>query len=637
MKKFEITSVNHHLSSERKFEVTSFDTKTLESIIERLSKEDGENRRYDPDLQEIVRIADRNGEVFTGFFSWGTTISYYLVSNSNLVRRALHKSPKFIIQDRSGRKIELHIECEVSCPPGNENIVAQAFHSAETPAAKFNKFIDQCIDKFRTDDEHFIDNFLALNLPEQIENVIAGRNHPSIGVSPTYIMGLKCHTVRCVWEDGIESKPISVDTGTFDVPFKGLVERHQIIFKCNLAVDDGNKINALSRDLAKANPEEIVKNAIEDIYGKCISEDDIFDNFEAVKNILRDRLSEHLHEYGRRVAGLELRDLVLERCLFLQNIDIDLKDMKFFAADRKYVAIQGLLLTAKLANPKTARPHKDNPEGLKKRLKEVVETDISEFISTIHSGEFYSKIEKPNSEFREQLIERLNAKIRQMIDADLILKKIDTDVINTGGKNWADFRAHIVSTDGECSLEGSFIKTGDDPNYRAKQNEQEFDNEDIKKNIVRTLEAWLVRYSVATIMSANHYEPENFERAVFKKVSHNVLKAYGATIDIQNLKTEIIDSSDNSARDEAVKALTKRIVDGYLGGLSQEEINELERKREAVENIGKKWGKSTLITNSSGGSSEVSDLEKNNPLLKEVNRLLLDGNTSEDVPTLGPR
>ncbi len=634
MKKFEITSVDHQRSSARKFEVTSFDTKPLESIIERLSEEDAQNRRYDPDLQQIVKIADRTGEVFTGFFSWGTTISYYLVSNSNLVRKALHKSPKFIIQDRTGRKIALHVECEVSCLPGNETIVAQAFHSAETPAAKFNKFIDQCIDKFRTDDEHFIDNFLALNLPDQIENVIAGRNHPSIGISPTYIMGLECHAVRCVWEDEIKSKPISVDTGTFDVPFKGLVERHQIIFKCTLTVDDGNKINALLRDLAKANPEGIVRDAIQDIYGKFISEDDIFDDFEAVKNILRDRLSEHLHKYGRRVAGLELRDLVLERCLFLQNIDIDLKDMKFFAADRKYVAIQGLLLTAKLANPKTARPHKDNPEGLKKRLKEAVETGISEFVSAIDSGEFYRKIEKPNSEFREQLIESLNTKIRQMIDAHITLRKIDNGEALGSGPNWTKFEAHVASQiDGKCFVRGSFIVTGDNPYYRAMREVQEFETEDIKNKIVETLEAWLVRYSVAMIVSANLYASEDFEKAVLKKLLDKIVEAHGVIINIQNITTEIIFSSTTLTNIGVAKAELENDLIMALKEGNSEKAGKVRERLESVEDHERKYKEKLGQALSSSDYSATHGSEENNPLLKDVNRLLLEGNTSEDVPT----
>src|SRR5215212_6327892 len=102
MKRFDITSVNHR-GSEHKFEVSGFDAKPLESIIERLSEEAAQQKSYDADAQQIVRINNQTGEVFTRFFILGADINYYLVSNSNLVRRALHKSPKFIIRDRSGR------------------------------------------------------------------------------------------------------------------------------------------------------------------------------------------------------------------------------------------------------------------------------------------------------------------------------------------------------------------------------------------------------------------------------------------------------------------------------------------------------------------------------------------------------
>lgn len=637
MKKFEITSVNHR-GSERKFEVIGFDAEPLESIIERLSEEAAQQKSYDADVQQIVRINNRTGELFTRFFILGADISYYLVSNSNLIRRALHRSPEFIIQDRNGRKIELHIECEVSCPPGNEVNVAQAFHSTETPAVKLNRFIEQCVNKFRDNEEHFIDNFFTLNLASQIENFIAGRNQPSTEASATYIMGLECHSVKCVWNEP-EWETISINTGNFDVYFKESGERHQIIFECNLPVDDKTKINALSRDLGKADFEKFVREAIQDIYEKFISEDDIFDNFEAVKNILKAHLSEHLQKYGRRIAGLKLRDLVLERCHFLQNLDLNFKEMRFFAADRKFVEIKELLLTARLENAKAAKPHKDNPEGLKNKLKELVEAGISEFVSTIDSGEFYGKIEKPNTDFRKQLIYSLSDKTRQIIEAELTLKKIDTGAelqirnLEHVRKYWTPFSAHIVSLiDGECSVEGSFIVTADNPDNREMRSVQEFDTERLKNKIVETLEAWLVGYSAAAIVSTNLREPVKFEQAIKTLLLDKIDEAHSVIINIQNIRTKFIDHSDDGTKDSVDKAhkqLTDRIITGLLGGLSQEEINELERKKDAIEIFWKKeQEKRTQPGNSSNQTSEASNPEENNPLLKEVNRLLLKGNTS---------
>jgi hypothetical protein len=636
--KFEITSVNH-LSSEDRFKVIGSETKPLESIIERLSNEAAQNRRYNADVQQIVRINDRTGEVFTRFFILGADIAYYLVSNTNLVRRALHKSPKFIVQDHRGRKIEFHVECEISCPPGNETIVAQALHSTETPAVKFNRFIEQCIDKFRDNDEHFIDNFFTSNLFNQIENVIAGRNPQSTVASATYIMGLKCYAVRCVWNEP-EWETISIDIENFDVPFKNSVERHQTICKCTLAVDDKNRTNALSSSLAKADFERIFKGAIQDIYGNFVSEDDVFEDFEAVKNTLNTRLGELLQKYGWRIAGLELRDLVLERCLFLQNIDIDLKEMKFFAADRKFVEIRELLVTAKLENPKAAKPYKDNPEGLKNRLKEVVEAVISEFVSKIDSGEFYIKIEKPNTEFRNRLIESIVVKTRQIINAGIILRKIDTETereirsLDEMRKCWTPFSTHIVSK-GECLVQGSFIVSADNPEKREMRERQVLNSEVIKNKIVETLKAWLVKYSAAAIIFANRREPEKFEQAIKNLLLNKVDEAHGVFINLQNITTEIIDHS--TAEQEALKSielLQKQIVTGLTDGVGPERIDELKGRIRAIEIVieeeyEKKLGQSG---NSSGQTSDPSDLEEHNPLLKEVNRLLLEGNTSEGVP-----
>jgi hypothetical protein len=637
MKKFEVMSVNRR-GLAGKFEVTQSATKKFEAIIEPLTREDAEQKRYDADMQKIVRINDRTGDVFTGFFNWGVSSSYYLVSNSNLIARALHISPEFIIEDRNGRQIKLHIECEVSCPPGNETKVARALHSTgKSPEIKLNRFIEQCVNRFRNDDEQFINNFFTSNIARQIENFIAGQNEGLNTGKTTHITGLEFHSVKCV-RNAPESGTISINVRDFKVNFKESIERHSVIFECNLPVDDKNEINALSRGLTRADFEEVVKKAVQDIFEKFIAEDDVYDRFEAVENTLKTHLDEHFQKYGRRVGALKLRDLDLERIRFLQNIEIGVKERKFLALDRKYVEIREILLTASIKNLRAVKRHKDNQEWLKNKLKEKVEDAISEFISKIDSGEFYSKIEKPNTDFRELFVQSVVSKTAQIIDADIILKKIDTgtelenDKIDEIRKGWTSFTAHIVSQlKGECSVQGSFIVTDDDPTKRAMRGVQEFDTENIKNKIVETLEAWLVRYSAATIISANLQEPQNFEKAIKRLLLDKVVEAHGVIINIQNIKTEIVNQSATGtkigvAKGELEEELLKALKEGRI-----ERADEVKKRLKGIEDYENEYKESLgQVVSSSNHASGTPGSEEVNSLLKEVKQLLLEETTSSN-------
>lgn len=637
MKKFEVKSVTRR-GMAGKFKVTKSIMKKFESIIQPLTREDAQQKVYDADLQKVVRINDKTGDVFTGLFSWGTSSSYYLVSNSNLIRRALHISPEFIIEDRNGRKIKLHIEYEVSCPPGNETKVAKTFHSTgKSPEIKLNRFIEQCVNQFRNDDEQFINNFFTSNLARQIEHFIAGQSGELNTEGMTHITGLEFHSVKCVWDEP-DSGTISINLRDFKVNFKESTERHSVIFDCTLPIDDKNEINALSRGLTKTDYEEIVQKAVQNIFEKFIPEDDIYDRFEIVKNTLKTHLDEHFQKYGRRVGALNLRDLDLERTKFLQNIDISVKERKFFAADREYVEIREILLTARVKDPREVRRHKDNQEWLKTKLKEKVEDGISEFISKIDSGEFYSKIEKPNSDFRGLFVRSLVNKTTQIIDADIILKKIDTgtelenEKLDETRKGWTRFTAHIVSQlKGECSIQGSFIVTSDDPTIRAKRRVQEFDSEVIKNKIVETLEAWLDKYSAATIISANLHAPQNFEKAIKKLLLDKVVEAYGVIINIQNIRTVIVNKSDTGekfgvVKEELEEEILKALKEGRI-----ERADEVKKRLQSVEDYEKEYKESLGQAVSASNDSDAPGSEEINSLLKEVNRLLLEETTSSKV------
>jgi hypothetical protein len=608
--------------------------KKFESIIELLSKEDAQHRRYDPNEQELVRINDNTGEVVSGFISrFSATSSYYLVSNSNLVRRAMYTSPKFIIEDRNGRKIELHVECEVSCPPGNEIKVAKFLHSTgKLPVIKLNGFISRCVNKFRSDDEQFIDNFFDSNIAQQIEDFIIGQNEESdVGNRNEHVTGLKFHTVKCVFSDP-DRTTFFISLRDLKIGFNDSIERHAILFDCKLAVDEKNETNARVRNLTKADFEAILRNIIPEIFDKFISEDDIYGNFQKVENTLRTNLDERLQKYGRRISALNLQDLDLRDLESKRTVKVEIKKRKYFALDREVVELEALL-TALIKNPTLIRPYKNNLTWLKNKLENKAEDGVAEFISEINSGEFYSEIEKPNSNFRERFVQSVRNKICQIIDVEIIDSKIETGreeetiKIDSLREQWIPFNAHIDSQyGGECSVKGSFIVTGDAPLQRAMRKPQKFNSENIKNKIIETLEAWLDKYSVSTIISANHHAPEKFEKALKKLLLDKVVEAHGVIINIQNIKTEIINQAAPGVNiGEAIAQVDGDIINGLIEGFSDERIGELKRRKAKLLEFQKErrevLGQSAV---SSNHADATADFENGNALLSDVNRLLLE-------------
>lgn len=197
-------------------------------------------------------------------------------------------------------------------------------------------------------------------------------------------------------------------------------------------------------------------------------------------------------------------------------------------------------------------------------------------------------------------------------------------------KCWTPFSADIVSKiKGKCSVQGSFLVTADNPEKREMRERQELNSKVIENKIVETLKAFLVRYSAATIVSTHLRETEKFEQAIKKLLLNKVDEAHGVIINVQNITTEIINhSSTRESARKAVDKLNEKIIEGIALGAAAEQINDLEGRKRAIEIfVEEEEEKLRQSDNSSGQTSEGSDLEEHNPLLEEVNRLLLEGNT----------
>lgn len=192
-------------------------------------------------------------------------------------------------------------------------------------------------------------------------------------------------------------------------------------------------------------------------------------------------------------------------------------------------------------------------------------------------------------------------------------------------KHWTPFSAHIVSKiKGECSVQGSFIVTADNPDKREMRERQELNSKVIEDKIVETLKAFLVRYSAATIIYTNLREPENFERAIKKLLLYKVDEAHGVIINVQNITTGITNLSTRESGCKAVNKLNEKIIEGIALGAPPDEIDDLERRKRAIETfVEEEEEKLRQSGNSSGRTSEESDLEEHNPLLEKINRLLL--------------
>ena len=193
-------------------------------------------------------------------------------------------------------------------------------------------------------------------------------------------------------------------------------------------------------------------------------------------------------------------------------------------------------------------------------------------------------------------------------------------------KHWTPFSAHIISKiKGECSVEGSFIVIADNPEKHEMRECQALNSEVIKNKIVETLKAFLVRYSAATILFVNLREPEKFEQAIKKLLLDKVDEAHGVIINVQNITTAIINhSSARESGSKAVDKLNEQIIEGLSLGAEHDKIEDLERRKRAIEIFVQE--EEEKLRQSGNSSSEGADLEEHNPLLEEVNRLLLKGN-----------
>src|SRR5216683_605682 len=83
------------------------------------------------------------------FWTFGELRYYLVVNTSDGENPAEYQVPAIIPDIENDRSLGLNVKCWISCPPGNEDKVAEALFSTEQPTtAVFEKLIKKWIDEF---------------------------------------------------------------------------------------------------------------------------------------------------------------------------------------------------------------------------------------------------------------------------------------------------------------------------------------------------------------------------------------------------------------------------------------------------------------------------------------------------------
>jgi ribosomal protein S18 len=535
-------------------------TETVESIIQEFNKQNAD-RIKDAAGQKIFQVNKKTGKVSSKFISLLSdsffpnlqnsvflpeAISsqipdgYYIISNSNFVHRATHVSDTISVQDKNGRKIDLSIRCEISCAPGNEEKVAKALlSSGNRPAYNLNLFLKKCVYRFQDDIEVFISNFYDSNLPGQIEKFIMEQKDPS--AMSAHITGLTFHSVKCLQINKPE-EVISINIEAVKVGFRDSVKEHSITLKCNLEISKTSNNAAHWRNISKEEFESIIAENVKIIYYRSISESDSFNKSDHIENTLKKYLNESLRIYNREITNLKLQDLYVETVNSKSSFEINPERKNYLTADREKIGLK-VPLFVKITDLWELESYKKDTHLLKEKLTECADSAITNFIVNINFVEFYNKIEADFS-FRKSFVDEIRQKINNLIDAEVTVRNVDyEDISDPDDKTWTSFEAVISKDMREFVITGSFsvIKT-DLSNILIKKG-RVFTVEDVKKKIIETLEASLIKRYLES--------SEEFEKVAHDLLAETVSEAYGVLIKTQNIKAEL---TGLSFEDEAINA-----------------------------------------------------------------------------------
>jgi hypothetical protein len=272
-------------------------TQEIERIIRREKKDFFPKRAS----EKRIIIDVETGRV-VGRETFWRSYAYYIVSNSSGTRDADFTSSAFPVIDKD-RKISISINCQVSCEPGEESMVAEALHRPDQrPGPVLDDLVEIWVSAFvkQHGQTHFIDTFFQNR--GNLEAFLATRAKAQTG--------LTFEAVRCVLEG--ESKLETIHISLEDVPlrYSDSVSEHPFSADVSLLVDPGNKINAIARARTESQFKEIITRHLREYFFNHVSLAGLYENREAIEDKFKAHLETLMRPYGRRIGAILVKKTV---------------------------------------------------------------------------------------------------------------------------------------------------------------------------------------------------------------------------------------------------------------------------------------------------------------------------------------
>jgi ElaB/YqjD/DUF883 family membrane-anchored ribosome-binding protein len=266
----------------------------LDNVIRRLHDSEAAKIRASI-TQKVVIIEQQKKKVLLRKPLFGGNIEFFLVLNSSAPGNVANSNLTIDLRNfDTDIPIAVSGRYQVSCPPGNEEMVALALSEGNSPGSAFERKITSWIkeysetrfDEFSTNyNEHFS------NLQKDVER----RVKEEIGLSIKLKLYLKQDDLRHLRAFSIESTyfPVSVCDYDSKVNFR---------FNTNLLIKENGEVSAILsfRDISKL--EDIIKEETDSFVRKNVSLYDFCYKFiESVHPNLVKHLNTILANYGRQI------------------------------------------------------------------------------------------------------------------------------------------------------------------------------------------------------------------------------------------------------------------------------------------------------------------------------------------------
>jgi len=276
-------------------------TGSLDNIVRKVARDTkpsayGEKLLIVEKNRDGVQISEKSSP-FAGVF--GKQRAFYIVANdsseSNKAEGALVYKMRHRKRDTS---VDALIRYEVACPVGNERLVLKNLCAGyERPVDALHNVIEKTAASYNRSQEWcFIDDYYHARYTLR----------QSIAKAVEQETGLSCRPrISLVQEEQLQ--PFEIQPVVFSISLKECAERLALQLQTALAVDEGNKANAvlkLGREFELAN---LIKNSIRKYLKEQISLEAYHrDLSTTIHNEIEKLINKLLTDYGRKVDELRL-------------------------------------------------------------------------------------------------------------------------------------------------------------------------------------------------------------------------------------------------------------------------------------------------------------------------------------------